>query len=242
MRPMNFNGLLAFWINRTLVVFARRNSKTQQVSKLRPQRPNRLTFIFAELKRRQVFKVTSVYLVAAWGLSAGGAEILPALGFPEWTVRYLVIGLFGATPVVALLAWLYEISDRGIERDLGPTKMTEQDTVLASGGGMPVLTARWRDQEVQFAHNFDIGRDEACAMQLVDPMISRRHARVEFQAGEWWLRDLGSANGTEVNGRKVDAVKLESGASVVFYPNGSPLRVEISLPQSAAATVLAPGN
>ena len=213
---------------------------SSQEPNLRPQQRSRVAFFFGELKRRQVFKVTSVYLVAAWGLSAGGAEILPALGFPEWTVRYLVIGLFAATPVVALLAWLYEISDRGIERDFGPVKLTEQETVIASGSLMPVLTARWRNQERQFVNSFDIGRDEACAMQLVDPMISRRHARIEFQTGQWWLRDLGSANGTEVDGAKVDAIQLESGASIVFYPGGSPLIVEIAVPESETVTVLAP--
>ncbi|MFK7915907.1 MAG: FHA domain-containing protein [Pseudomonadales bacterium] len=223
-------------------MFADRNSSSSEESDPRSQRPNRVAFFFGELKRRQVFKVTSVYLVAAWGLSAGGAEILPALGLPEWTVRYLVTGLFAATPLVALLAWLYEISDRGIERDLGPIKLTEQDTVIATEGDIPVLTARWRNQERQFVQSFDIGRDEACAMQLVDPMISRRHARVEFLSGTWWLRDLGSANGTEVNGSKVDALQLEAGASVVFYPGATPLTIDISLPESATATVLAAGE
>lgn len=223
-------------------MFARRNTHSSEESGLRPQQPSRFAFFLAELKRRQVFKVTSVYLVAAWGLSAGGAEILPALGFPEWTVRYLVIGLFAATPLVALLAWLYEISDRGIERDTGPVKLSEQETVIASQGDMPVLTARWRNQERQFVQSFDIGRDEACAMQLVDPMISRRHARIEFLEGQWRLRDLGSANGTEVNGVKVDTIPLESGASIVFYPAGTPLTIDIALPESETVTVLAQGK
>lgn len=199
----------------------------------------RFTRFLTELKRREVFKVTGVYLVAAWGLSAGGAEILPTFGFPEWSVRLLVISLFAATPIVALLAWLYEFSDRGIERDFGPDRLTDQETVLARPEGVPVLTAHWQNQSRQFVTGFDIGRDESCGLQLLDPMISRRHARVEFEDGFWQLRDLGSANGTEVNGSKVEVTKLSSRARVVFYPGGAPLNIDIASLESSESTVLA---
>lgn len=204
----------------------------------RPPLP-RLQRFLAELKRRKVFQVTSVYLVAAWGLSAGGAEIFPTLGAPEWSVRYFVIALFAATPVVILIAWLYEYSDRGIERDFGPKKLSEQETVLANARQVPVITARWQHQEMRFVTDFDIGRDEACGMQLVDPMISRRHARIEFDGEHWQLQDLGSANGTLVNGQPVRTVRLESGAVISFYPGGPPLTIDIALPQSAQTTIMA---
>jgi len=191
-----------------------------------------------EAKRRKVFQVTSVYLVAAWGLSAGAAEIFPALGLPAWTVRYLVIGLFSATPVVIVIAWIYEFSDQGIQRDRDLHKLTEQETVIAHAGDVPVLTARWQGQELRFGFDFYIGRDESCEMQLVDPMISRRHARVEYQGGAWFLRDLGSANGTEVNGKKVESVRLQAGAVVGFYAGGPLLTIDIAPSDSAQTTIL----
>lgn len=201
--------------------------------------PERLQRLLAELRRRKVFQVTSVYLVAAWGLSAGGAEILPAIGLPDWTVRYLVITAFAATPVVALCAWVYEFNERGIERDTGPDKISEQETQLANADQVPALTARWGDREQRFVRNFDIGRDEACAMQLIDPKVSRRHARIEYADGQWQLRDLGSANGTELNGTQIDVAALQSGDQVQFYPGGQPLTIEITVPESLQATVLA---
>jgi diguanylate cyclase (GGDEF)-like protein len=45
-----------------------------------------------------------------------------------------------------------------------------------------------------------IGRGEACDVVLASSSVSRRHARLELRAGEWWIRDLSSANGTWVDG------------------------------------------
>lgn len=219
-------------------MLARHSPRMQNEQSLSGAKPGRFTRFLTELKRRKVFKVTGVYLVAAWGLSAGGAEILPTLGFPEWSVRLLVISLFAATPIVALLAWLYEFSDRGIERDFGPNHLIDQETVIAQPDGVPVLTAHWQNQSRQFVTGFVIGRDESCGLQLLDPMISRRHARIEFEDGVWQLRDLGSANGTEVNGAKVQVTQLDTRARVVFYPGGAPLNIDIASLESCESTVL----
>jgi hypothetical protein len=48
-----------------------------------------------------------------------------------------------------------------------------------------------------------IGRAPGCDLQLSEPTVSRRHAELRRVAGGWELRDLGSTNGTRVNGRRV---------------------------------------
>jgi hypothetical protein len=48
-----------------------------------------------------------------------------------------------------------------------------------------------------------IGRSPKCAIQLRRTMMSRRHARVTFRNEEYHLEDLGSTNGTYVNGIKI---------------------------------------
>ncbi|MBK9653987.1 MAG: FHA domain-containing protein [Rhodanobacteraceae bacterium] len=45
-----------------------------------------------------------------------------------------------------------------------------------------------------------IGRDPAVEYSIDDPTVSRRHAELVRSADGWRLRDLGSANGTEING------------------------------------------
>jgi sigma-B regulation protein RsbU (phosphoserine phosphatase) len=49
-----------------------------------------------------------------------------------------------------------------------------------------------------------LGRDPACAVIVAAPMISRRHARFSCVDGSWSIEDLGSRNGTFVNGKKIE--------------------------------------
>jgi FHA domain-containing protein/uncharacterized protein DUF1707 len=48
-----------------------------------------------------------------------------------------------------------------------------------------------------------IGRSSGCQLVVGDDTVSRRHAELRVQDGRWLLRDLGSSNGTWVNGRRV---------------------------------------
>jgi hypothetical protein len=59
-----------------------------------------------------------------------------------------------------------------------------------------------------------IGRDPGCDLVLNDARCSRRHAVVEEGPGGLVIRDAGSANGIEVNGRKVERAPLRSGDTV----------------------------
>jgi len=61
-----------------------------------------------------------------------------------------------------------------------------------------------------------IGRSKECDVQLSDPNVSRQHAELRQEGTTFWLIDLGSTNGIEVNGRKVKRARLESGDTVVL--------------------------
>ena len=56
-----------------------------------------------------------------------------------------------------------------------------------------------------------IGRRPDAGVFLDDVTVSRDHARVLVRAGEYWLEDLGSLNGTYVNRRRIDSHRLEDG-------------------------------
>ena len=51
---------------------------------------------------------------------------------------------------------------------------------------------------------FAIGRSSECAIPVKDRYLSRRHAEIEAVNGNWVLKDLGSANGTYLNGARVE--------------------------------------
>ena len=57
-----------------------------------------------------------------------------------------------------------------------------------------------------------IGRDSASNIAINDAEVSRKHARLAFQGGKYVIEDLGSTNGTFVNGQRLsNAVVLKSG-------------------------------
>ncbi|TAM73553.1 DUF2662 domain-containing protein [bacterium] len=59
-----------------------------------------------------------------------------------------------------------------------------------------------------------IGRDASCDLVLLDPRVSRRHARAECAGGAWEIIDLQSRNGTVVDGQRVDRAPLQLGSLV----------------------------
>ena len=53
-----------------------------------------------------------------------------------------------------------------------------------------------------------IGRSRRCDVMLDDPNISREHAEIRPRGGSWVLTDLGSTNGSRLNGRRLDASEV----------------------------------
>ena len=56
-----------------------------------------------------------------------------------------------------------------------------------------------------------LGRSRECDVRLTDANVSRRHAEVRHEDDDFWVVDLGSTNGTELNGKRVDRAKLSDG-------------------------------
>ena len=54
-----------------------------------------------------------------------------------------------------------------------------------------------------------LGRSRDCDIRLADPNVSRHHAEIRQEGATYWIVDLGSTNGLEVNGRRVKRAKLE---------------------------------
>ena len=56
-----------------------------------------------------------------------------------------------------------------------------------------------------------LGRSRECDIQVEDPNVSRRHAELRQEGSAYWIVDLDSTNGVEVNGRRITRAKLDSG-------------------------------
>src|SRR4029450_1131436 len=71
---------------------------------------------FAELKRRNVYKVAVAYMVAGWALSQGIAQVFPVFDVPNWVIRSIVVLIIIGLQVALVLAWMFEITPEGIKR------------------------------------------------------------------------------------------------------------------------------
>lgn len=84
----------------------------------------------------------------------------------------------------------------------------------------------------QADRRFTIGRAPSCDFTVADLSVSRWHARLHHEDGNWLLSDLGSTNGTRLNGWRVtSAVPVQPGDNVSF---GSAAYVIIDRPVAAA--------
>ena len=83
---------------------------------------------FAELRRRNVYKVAVAYIVAGWALAQGIAQVLPVFDTPNWLIRLLVVLIVIGLPIALAMAWAFESTPEGIKRteeaDAMPTEAT----------------------------------------------------------------------------------------------------------------------
>jgi adenylate cyclase len=84
--------------------------------------------LFAELKRRNVFRVGLFYVVTAWLVIEVAETVLPLFDVPDGVLRGLVVLLvIGLLPALGL-SWIYELTPEGIQRDAGPSAADPQSS------------------------------------------------------------------------------------------------------------------
>ena len=89
---------------------------------------------FAELKRRNVYKVAVVYAVVAWLLTQIATQVFPFFEIPDWGTRLVVLGIVIGFPIALILAWAFELTPEGIKR--------AEDVALTNDGAGPT-PHRW---------------------------------------------------------------------------------------------------
>ncbi len=85
---------------------------------------------FAELKRRNVYKVAVAYAFVAWLLIQAASILFPTFEAPGWVMKVFVTIVFLGFPVALILAWAFELTPEGIKRteDVGPTESITRRT------------------------------------------------------------------------------------------------------------------
>src|SRR2546423_10514905 len=90
---------------------------------------------FAELKRRNVYKVAIAYAVASWLLIQIATQVFPFFEIPNWAVRLVVLLLIAGFPVALIFSWAFEITPEGIKRE----SQIESDKSIAPRTGRKII-------------------------------------------------------------------------------------------------------
>ena len=116
---------------------------------------------FAELKRRNVYKVAVAYAIVGWLLVQVATQVFPFLEIPNWVVRLVIALVAIGFPIALVIAWAFELTPEGIklESEIEPNKSIKRRTgrkivavtiALAVVAGPPCLCAvglKWAPAE-----------------------------------------------------------------------------------------------
>ncbi len=73
--------------------------------------------LFAELKRRNVFRVGLAYAIVAWLLVEVASVVLPTFKAPEWVMQVFTFLVILGFPLALIFAWAFELTPEGIKRE-----------------------------------------------------------------------------------------------------------------------------
>ena len=112
----------------------------------------RLSGVYAEFRRRRVFRTLLGYGIAVFATLQVAEPVIHGLDLPDWSLTLVVVALAAGFPVAAALAWIFDLTPRGLERtaplpsqdglpamNLGGTRLVLLLVGLAVGGGVPGL-------------------------------------------------------------------------------------------------------
>ena len=120
--------------------------------------------LYKELRRRNVFRVTTVYLIASWILIQIAETTFPALNLPDWTVTFVVVLLAMGFPIAVIFAWAFELTPDGLKKT---TQVDPTESVTTATGQrinyMIIASLTIAVFVLAFTHNWSNGNDSADA-------------------------------------------------------------------------------
>src|SRR3954469_17152149 len=70
---------------------------------------------FAELKRRNVYKVAVAYAVVGWLLVQIATQVFPFFEIPNWAVRWAVLAIIVGFPITLVIVWAFVMTPQGLK-------------------------------------------------------------------------------------------------------------------------------
>lgn len=72
--------------------------------------------LISELKRRNVFRVATAYIIAGWIIMQVIDVMSPALQFPDWVASLMAVILMIGFPIAIVVSWIYEVTEDGLKK------------------------------------------------------------------------------------------------------------------------------
>lgn len=123
--------------------------------------------LIRELRRREVFRTAGLYVGISWILIEAASVFLPAFDAPDWIMRALIIAAIIGLPVVVVLAWIYDVSGKGIEVQGEAT-----DTAVIPFGGRKIdfIAIGLLSVALVFSVYLNLSDDEAVDPTTISPI------------------------------------------------------------------------
>jgi len=96
--------------------------------------------LLQEAGRRHVARVAVVYAAVAFAVLEVADIVIPALGWPDWTIRWVIALALLGFPVTLILAWVYDLTPRGVIRTKS-LEEEEEDGRPRPEAGRPFISA-----------------------------------------------------------------------------------------------------
>jgi len=142
---------------------------------------------FAELKRRNVYKVAVAYAVVGWVVAQIATQIFPFLEIPNWIVRLVIVLIAIGFPIALVIAWAFEATPEGIKRT------EDVDALLATNVGVAASTRQPR----KHAWIFVVFIGVALSIGL-------------FFIGRYTGRNTAGATGSDLSAKSIAVLPFES--------------------------------
>jgi TolB-like protein/predicted Zn-dependent protease len=162
---------------------------------------------FAELKRRNVYKVAIAYGVIAWLLMQVASQIFPFFEIPSWAVRLVVLLLILGFPIALVLAWAFDLTPEGLKRtewaDREPARPSrnkawrQTESVKVPAKSIAVMPFENRSEDKANAYFADGIQDEILTLlsKIADLKVISRTSTQRYQSKPDNLSEIGKQLG-----------------------------------------------
>ena len=195
--------------------------------------------LLREIRRRGLPRACLLYILACWVALQASELVFSALGL-NWPLisRGILVVSFLAFPLVILFAWFFRVGSDGVHAHPPFVERRTLDNIAPVGERrrdepprgdraresedyswlLEMETGPLAGQTFGIDTSIEIGRALECDLTLPSAQVSRRHARLSLEDGSLQIEDLGSSNGTTVNGVLIrKPVAMEHGDCIQLH-------------------------